>query len=284
MRSRTGRTHQMAGLLGETLAKRGLRLGVSRARSVLMWPQAVGPEMARLTRARNQHGTTLYVETRDSAHAHHFTLQRHHFLARLQALLGDQSVTELRFVVGTLPTEPKPLPPDPLPAPDLVRAREMVQEVPEPLLDAAQRAAEAITRARRWREQQGYRTCPVCGEATREQPCRACTLTLQDPLVCRAAPRLARDPSLLLRLPDTLGDSGTHAARHLALQQLAAQMELLALECVRSGGEPHYQEFLAEQARLYVALLQRRSHAVLTREHRRLLPERVRQVLEAEQP
>jgi len=276
---RTGSTHSMRGLLGETLARRGLKVGVNRARSVLLWPQVVGPELARLTRARNQHGTTLFVEARDSAQAHHLSMQRHHVLARLQQALGDESVTELRFVVGTPRPEETVVVQDVLPPPDRERAQQLVQDVPDTLRDAATRAAEAITRARRWREQQGYSPCPVCGEATAEQPCRACSLTLKDPAVRRAAPQLARDPRLLDTLPVLLGESGTQAARHLALEVLSEQMDLLALECVRSGGEVYYREYLGEQARLYVSLTLHRTNAPLTRAHLRLLPERVQTVL-----
>ncbi|GGJ61705.1 DUF721 domain-containing protein [Deinococcus aquiradiocola] len=279
MSRRTGTTHSMRGLLGETLARRGLKVGVNRARSVLLWPQVVGPELARLTRARNQHGTTLFVEARDSAQAHHLSMQRHHVLARLQQALGDESVTELRFVVGTPRPEETVVVQDVLPPPDRERAQQLVQDVPDTLRDAATRAAEAITRARRWREQQGYSPCPVCGEATAEQPCRACSLTLKDPAVRRAAPQLARDPRLLDTLPVLLGESGTQAARHLALEVLSEQMDLLALECVRSGGEVYYREYLGEQARLYVSLTLRRTNAPLTRAHLRLLPERVQTVL-----
>ncbi len=279
MNRRTGTTHSMRGLLGETLAKRGLKLGVGRARSVLMWPQVVGPELARLTRARNQHGGTLFVEARDSAQAHHLTMQRHHVLARLRIAMGDESVSELRFVVGTLPPDRAVVVQDALPPPDRERAQQLVHDVPDGLRDVAVRAAEAITRARRWREQQGYSPCPVCGEATAEQPCMACNRTLQDPAVKRAAPQLARDPRMLVSLPALLGDSGTQAARHLALELLRDQMELLALECVRSGGEVFYREYLGEQARLFVALSLERTHAPLVRSHLKLLPERVQQVL-----
>ena len=279
MNRRTGTTHSMRGLLGETLAKRGLKLGVNRARSVLMWPQVVGPELARLTRARNQHGGTLFVEARDSAQAHHLTMQRHHVLARLRIAMGDESVTELRFVVGTLPPEAAVVVQDALPPPDKARAQELVQDVPEVIRGSAVRAAEAITRARKWREQQGYSPCPVCGEATAEQPCYACRLSLQDPAVCRSAPLLARDPRLLSSLPVMLGDSGTRAARYLALEVLTDQMNLLALECVRSGGEVFYREYLGEQARLFVALSLERTNAPLTSRHLKLLPERVAQVL-----
>ncbi|WP_425148081.1 DUF721 domain-containing protein [Deinococcus sp.] len=282
MSRRTGQAHDIRALLGHTLKSRGLRLGVSRARSIMLWPQVVGSELSRLTRARNQHGHTLYIEARDSAQAHHLSMQRHHFLAKLQQMMGDESVTELRFVVGTLPPEAHPVQPEALPAPDRIRARELVREVPADLKDVAQQAAEAITRARRWREQQGYRPCPVCGEASPAQPCRACTLTLEDPNVLRAAPKLARAPALLSSLPESLGDSGAAAARHLALNLLNEQMELLALECVRSGGAVYYRDYLSEQARLFLSLSFAKEHVRLTQATLRLLPERVRTVLRPE--
>ena len=53
----------------------------------------------------------------------------------------------------------------------------------------------------------------------------------------------------------------------------------MALECVRSGGEVFYREYLGEQARLFVALSLHRTHAPITRHHLKLLPERVQQVL-----
>ncbi len=276
---RTGGTRNLSDVLGTTLARHRLQGGVSRARSILLWPQVVGPELSRLTRARTQQGQTLVVEVRDSSMAHFLTLQRAAFLSRLQAQMGDQSVTELRFSVGRLNAHvPAPLP-EVLPAPDRARARQLARAAPEPLQEVAQRAAEAVTRARRWREQQGYAPCPVCREASKEQPCRACTLTLEDPNVKRAALRLLREPAGLGQLPPTLGDSGTDAARYLALGVLAEQLGVLALECVKSGHDNHYRAFLKEQAGHYLQLFHRR--AKLTRADWNALPPQALDVLRA---
>ncbi|GAA5532208.1 DUF721 domain-containing protein [Deinococcus aluminii] len=281
---RLGGPRNVSELLGATLGAARLAKGVQRARAILAWPQAVGPEIARLTRPRSQQGGTLFVEVRDSATAHHLTLQRHHFLRSLNALLGEERITEIRFSVGSV-RAPSPAPRvAPLPAPDRARARELVRNVDGDLKDAALRAAEAITRARKWREEQGWRPCPVCGEASKEQPCRACTLTLEDPNVKRAARTLTRAPERLAALPPLLGDSGTNAARFTALELLEGQLELLALECVRSGGEEGYRAFLSQQAEVYLALWHRKPRSVLKREDRAALPERVRQVLGAEPP
>lgn len=280
MKGRSG-SRDLRGLMGETLGKHRLNHGVRKARAVLLWPQAVGPELARLTRPRGVTGSMLFVEVRDSAHAHSLTMQRHHFLKRLHELLGDESVTELRFVVGQFDEPLRPAAPSPLPPPDARRARELSGGVPEPLRGSALLAAEAITRARRWRESQGYRPCPVCGEATPEQPCHACSLTLQDPLVGRAAGRLARDPGRLGHLSDELGASGADAARYLALHSLAEQLDVLALECAREGGESYYRDFLRQQAEVYVALTRRAAARRLSVKDRELLPARVAAVLAA---
>ena len=278
---RLGDTRSLGDLMGATLGTARLTRGVGRARAIILWPQAVGPEIARMTRPRSQQGGTLFVEVRDSATAHHLTLQRHHFLKSLNALLGEGGVQEIRFTVGTVRAPALAPRAAPLPAPDRARAQSLVRNVEGELKEVALRAAEAITRARKWREEQGWRPCPVCGEASREQPCRACALTLEDPNVRRAARALTRTPERLPMLPAILGDSGTNAARFLALETLEDQLGLLALECVRGGGEGNYREFLAQQADIYLALAHRKPRSVLTKADRTLLPERARRVLEA---
>lgn len=281
MTRRLGGLHGLSDVLGLTLSKHRLQGGINKARSIVLWPQVVGPELARLTRARTQQGNTLVVEVRDSSMAHFLTMQRATFLKMLQAKLGDQSVTELRFTVGTPRAAAQTPLPEALPAPNQARAEALAAHLPPEaspeLHRAALQAAQAITRARRWREQQGYAPCPVCGEPSKEQPCRACTLTLQDPLVRRAALALLRDPARLAALSGTLGDAGADAARYLALAQLAEQLDVLALECVQSGGAAQYQEYLRAQARKYLHLHCRR---IPTRADAQALPERVRQVLE----
>lgn len=277
----------MSVLMGATLAQGKLGTGVQRARALLLWPQAVGPEISRLTRPRSVQGGTLFVEARDSAAAHHLTMQRHHFLERLNSLLDErQRLTELRFSVGHIRPPPDAPRAAPLPAPDRARARKLVKEVADPeLKQVALRAAEAVTRARRWREEQGWRPCPVCGEPSppkpAQEPCRDCALTLDDPLVRRAARLLLRDPEGLAGLRERLGDSGATGARYLALRQLEEQLDLLALECARSGGEEGYVMFLKAQAETYLCLHLGKSRSELRRTDRRALPEKARQVLGA---
>lgn len=281
-RRRYGGSMDMGKLMGATLGTARIAKGVERARAILLWPTAVGSELAKITRPRSQQGGTLYVEVRDSATAHHLTMQRHRLLARLQELLGDESIRELRFSVGSIKKAPDAPRAAPLPAPDRAKARKLAQEVADPeLKQVVLRAAEAITRARRWREEQGYRPCPVCGEPSAEVPCRACTLTLEDPNVRRAARSLLRAPERVALLADQIGDSGLNAARYLALEQLEDQLDLLALECVRSGSEDAYLSFLRAQAEVYLCIKLDKPRASLRRADRAQLPERVAGVLNA---
>ncbi|MGM9322353.1 DUF721 domain-containing protein, partial [Deinococcus aquaticus] len=88
---------QMGELMGATLGTARIARGIERARAILMWPQAVGPEIARITRPRTQQGGTLFVEVRDSATAHHLSMQRHHFMKALNALIPEKPISEIRF-------------------------------------------------------------------------------------------------------------------------------------------------------------------------------------------
>lgn len=279
---RTGGTADIGVLVGAALAKSRLGYGVKRARAMLLWAKAVGPEIARITKPRSQQGKTLFVEVRDSATAHHLTMQRHHFLRRLQQLLEDESVMEIRFSVGSIKAPPDAPRAAPLPPVDRQRAKELVRGLENvELYSAALRAAEAMTRARQWRIEQGWRICPVCEESTAEQPCRACRLTMQDPNVRRAAKKLVHHPALLSQFEGTLGDSGVNAARYMALTELSEQLEELALECVRNGHEQGYFSFLEEQAKVYLCLKLKKSKTDLKRVDDVMLPTRVQQVLHA---
>ncbi len=280
-RRRTGGTRDWRSLLSQTMQKNRLSRGVTRARALLVWPEVVGPELARLTRARSQHGTLLFIETQDSVLANFLTLQRPLFLERLQAKLGDASVTELRFAVGSWERAVPAPPEQPLPPPDQVRAAELVAGVPENVRESALKAAQAITRARLWREGQGWPPCPVCGVPSRTSPCAPCRHLLEAAEVAGAARRLTRDPGSWGAVRQAVGETGAEAARYLALTELAGQLEELAVECVRSGGGGEYLAFLRAQAGVWLALHWRKAPGELTRGDWRALPGTPRQVLEA---
>ena len=283
-RRRSGGTRDWRQLLSHTLSKNRLARGIAKARAVLLWPEVVGPELSRLTKARSQQGRVLFVEAQDSVLANFLTMQRHIFLDRLQAKLGDQSVTEVRFSVGTWTRESEARVSEPLPPPDKARAEQMVRNVPENVRESALRAAEAVTRARLWRERQGWPPCKVCGTPSRTSPCVPCETLLRSPQVVTGAKTLAQSPEEYSWLTQELAESGAEAARHLALTALSEQLEALALECVRAGNASEYKSFLKAQAEVWLALWHRKPRSMLEREDWQVLPERPRQVLRSGRP
>ncbi|MFC6591294.1 DUF721 domain-containing protein [Deinococcus lacus] len=276
---RLGDLRSLGELMGATLGKARLGHGIQKVQALLLWPQAVGPDIARMTRPRSHQGGVLYVEVPDSMAAHHLSMQRHHFLQRLNQLLGGPQVTDIRFSVGQVTAAAAGVTVTPLPPPDRARAAALTRGVPADVQPAALAAAEAVTRARRWREQQGWLPCPVCAEPSKQRPCRDCQLSLEDPNVRRAAQLLTRDPDRLESLTATLGFSGCEAARFLALCTLREQMELLAVECVRAAGSEPYLDFLLEQSWLYLSLTCRKPRTELSPADRSLLPPRTLQAL-----
>lgn len=277
--TRRGGQRDLRALLTQTLKKNRLMYGVDRARAVLLWPEVVGPDLARLTRARAQQRNVLFIEAQDSVLANFLTMQRHVFLQRLQDRMGDQSVTELRFSVGTWTQKIEARPAEPLPPPDKARAEEIVRDVPDAIRDSALKAAEAITRARLWREQQGWPKCPICGTHAETVPCVPCQNLLANPSIQAMAKALARTPEAYPQYVHDLGETAAEAARHLTLRTLAEQIDLLAVECARAGGATEYLQFLKAQADAYLSLWHRKPRTALTRDDLRALPERPRHVI-----
>lgn len=271
----------VSSLMQRTLARNRLGRGVERARAILVWPDVVGPELARMTRAKRVERGVLYVEASDSVLANFLTMQRPLFITKLRGHLDDDSVVDVRFSVGTWTPETPPPPPEPLPAPDEARARRMVKTVDGDLQGPALRAAEAVTRARLWRERQGWAPCPVCGVPSRVVPCLPCARLLRDPQILEAARQLARRPERLEALTATFGETEMDAARFLAMTDLGEQLAALALECVESGGAAEYKEFLRATADIWLSLHHRKPRSALGRSDANALPERVRRVLTA---
>lgn len=271
----------VSSLMQRTLARNRLGRGVERARAILVWPDVVGPELARMTRAKRVERGVLYVEASDSVLANFLTMQRSLFITKLRGHLDDDSVADVRFSVGTWTPETPPPPPEPLPEPDEARARRMVKTVRGELQGPALRAAEAVTRARLWRERQGWAPCPVCGVPSRVVPCLPCARLLQDPQIREAARQLARRPERLEALTATFGETEMDAARFLAMTELGEQLAALALECVEAGGAAEYKEFLRATADIWLSLHHRKPRSTLTKSDANALPDQVRRVLTA---
>jgi predicted nucleic acid-binding Zn ribbon protein len=273
--------YRVGQLVGKVMKKNNLSGGLKRARAVLLWPEVVGTELAHMTKAQGFKDGVLWVEAEDSVLTNFLTMQRPIFLEKLRERVGDNSVKDLRFVAGKgTGAPPLRTVPDPLPNSDLERLERLVADLPEALRDNARRTAEAIFKARVWRERQGFEPCLICDTPTdHKQVCHVCRDLLNNAQVQAASLRLARDPeSAQATLFPHLSADGFGAARYAALEYLEVQMQNLSLELIKNG-EGTVRHFLETLAENYLSLKLHKPRSSLNPQDHHHLPERISRVL-----
>ena len=76
-------------------------LGITRrtreAQALWLWPQIVGPDLSRETRASKLTGGTLGVSASSTPLAHQLHLERLGLIARLNEMIGAPAIREIRF-------------------------------------------------------------------------------------------------------------------------------------------------------------------------------------------
>ena len=85
-------------------AMRRLDLGEAAldARAVMLWPEIVGPQMAKASEAQKVQAGTLVVTARSSAWNQELTFQRQTILRRYRERLGKEYIKDLRVTVGAV--------------------------------------------------------------------------------------------------------------------------------------------------------------------------------------
>src|SRR5690242_8961407 len=89
-------------VLEQALRKLDLGEAALEARAVMLWPEIVGPQMARASEAQSFRGGTLVVVTRSSSWNQEFSFQKAAILRRYRERLGRELVKDLRFTVGAV--------------------------------------------------------------------------------------------------------------------------------------------------------------------------------------
>lgn len=189
-------------VLAEIFRRGGMKRAVRRAEAVLLWPQAVGADLARFSEAKTLRDGVLIVEVPDSETAMHLTMQRERFLRSYRDRLGVKELREIRFVVGrpefrgdAPAPDPEHATPDPAAVADLSRGLGEL-DLPEDVATAALDAGKALLAHRARRARDGWAPCPLCGAMTpHDDVCDTCRRYRQEPRVLAAAARLVMDPS-----------------------------------------------------------------------------------------
>jgi hypothetical protein len=131
----------LGGVLAPLLRPAFRRRGAATAQLIADWEAVVGPALAALTTPRLLSGSRLTIACTGPV-----ALELQHLSAaligRINAHLGKEAVTTLRFVQARREAPPSPPPP---PARAVAEAARAVAELPEgPLRDALQRLGAAV--------------------------------------------------------------------------------------------------------------------------------------------
>jgi predicted nucleic acid-binding Zn ribbon protein len=97
-----GRPQSIADVLAQLLARRGYARQSASADCGEAWREAAGPTLAPFTRPGNVRRGALEVMVANSVLLQEITFQKAALLERLQALLPDQGIRDLRFRIGTM--------------------------------------------------------------------------------------------------------------------------------------------------------------------------------------
>ncbi|MFQ6132160.1 MAG: DciA family protein [Armatimonadota bacterium] len=144
----------------------------------LVWAEAVGQAVARVTRVRRVRDGVGYVQCESPVWAQQLSLQQRRILQKLEALLGGPYVKKLRFSTAgprEERAEPEPEPSAPVPTPrqvaavpltdaEVERIRQVAASAPAgELRERLEAALLTRERERRWKLSHGYRECRLCG-------------------------------------------------------------------------------------------------------------------------
>ena len=291
---RKGGRKPVADLLERVLKKNNLSKGFSNAWVLKAWDDVVGKQLARTTRAVQIRDGVMIVRVQDNTAAHFFTMQRHIYLERLVAALGDKAPKDLKFEQGALEVMAREVKPKPLQLTKSEHAHieTLLEGAPPELLPAARRAAESLARARLARARLGFTPCPICNELTSDsRPCQHCRVTLEQPLTKSWQSKLIRNPDHLLTEDPDVPHEVLTCAKYKAEEYLSAQLETLSLRILqaqkakrrKSDDDPkELAVYLEQVAQTWLAMTLGVPVAEITGRDHRHLPETVRGVLEAQ--
>ena len=84
-------------VLLRTLREQGLEMPLQQKRLVEAWPEVAGPLIARYTLNTYIYNQTLYVRLSNPALRADLSMRRQEFTQRLNAVVGEQVITDVRF-------------------------------------------------------------------------------------------------------------------------------------------------------------------------------------------
>jgi hypothetical protein len=161
---------------GSALVRVVRRLGWERPllmqSAIAQWDVAVGEHLARVSRATEMRGDTLWVAVTDSAWNQEISLRREQIRVKINEAIGKEIVRDIRTFIGELAPKEKET--------EVQHVRPHKRNRYETLTElfAAIEKSVKESNARRAADER-YKTCPRCGSryATGADLCPACRFT-----------------------------------------------------------------------------------------------------------
>jgi predicted nucleic acid-binding Zn ribbon protein len=98
--SRAFGPEKIGALLAGVLEKHGVREQVRRMEVIDLWPEIVGSDLAKVTRARGVEDATLFVSVRSSAWLMELNMMKRDFLERVNERLDDAPFERVVFALA----------------------------------------------------------------------------------------------------------------------------------------------------------------------------------------
>jgi hypothetical protein len=153
-------------LILDRLRTHHLEQGVKAKHSISLWERVAGPTVAAVTHADGIRNGTLYVLTRSSAWSQELAMLREPLIARINAELESEAVTEIRFQVKpffkAVPDERRVVPSRELTGPERAALITLATQLRETTAGQIADLAE-----KQMRRVDAERACPGCGGPVR---------------------------------------------------------------------------------------------------------------------
>lgn len=99
-RRRKAGLERMDSVLADVLEEAGVQEQVERVRVLELWPEIVGEQVARVTRAKSVDEATLIVEVRSSAWLMELNMLKGDIVRRANERMRDTSIEKIVFVMA----------------------------------------------------------------------------------------------------------------------------------------------------------------------------------------
>jgi len=193
---RGGRLSRLGKALDQLSQGDELKQAVLTSRAIALWPELVGPQIARVSRPERLERGALSVVTRDGSWSAEIMMQKQVILEEFKRRIGRGAVRDIRCRVdsslsATPPAKPGGDAPAEVQAPaaldpvEMQRIDDVVCHLPPELADGVRRAMQADLLRQKKLLQAGGALCAACGAALPAgcRLCAACTAvdTLEPP-------------------------------------------------------------------------------------------------------